>query len=176
MASQLIHDDHGIVLITPKKSLEAKTGGQASSVESLCAAMQARELVCVGTKGGGMVQTVVQTTGREEAEKTTRAISQFGWTVFPQAQLKLEQDDEVIVLPFSHYSQGCQSGDEYVCREGESWSTALEAGLYDVHFGHLLEAEDVATEGGVKADRSVWFLLVKTETPRELTYHGVPGI
>ena len=176
MASQLIGDDFGIVLIASRKNLARLRESHSNPSDprvSLLGGMNRRQLVGVGTDGGGVIQTVVQTTGREEAEKTTRAISQFGWTVFAQSQLEVDEEDEILVLPFSGYSKYLEQGGPIECADRKAWAFPAEKGLYDVYSGHLLEPEDVEAES--LADRSVWFILVQAESPRELALDSLPG-
>jgi hypothetical protein len=65
-----ILDDDGIVMIASSRSLENRYANQAFDYDfpnALVEGMNAKELVCVGTYGGGLIEIVVEQNTRDEA-------------------------------------------------------------------------------------------------------------
>jgi len=99
-----IVDDDGIVMIASSRSLVNRYANQSFDYDfpnALLEGMNAKELVCVGTDGGGLVEIVVEQNTRDEAQITMNALPKIGWSVFPPHQLKIDQKDDLLILPYS---------------------------------------------------------------------------
>lgn len=179
----LISDDDGIVMIVSANSLKKRYTNQSFDYyfpNALVEGMNAKELVCVSTDGGGLIEIVVEQNPRDETEVMMSALHKSGWTVFPPLQLKIGRKDELLVLPYSQYTFAADmSKGEVDVIEGLSSRNQIEEGLYDVYFAHLLELEDLIGDNDDNRefpDRLVRFILVPANYVREVQVDGVPGI
>ena len=164
-----IIDDDGVILVASANALGAHNGwSEAPISEWLVEAMQAREMVCLGTGRSsgeaGLVRVLVQLAHRPEAESTMRALPQLGWRTFPPLRLRLAMNDRLLVLPPSRLAQAHRDGDEFVAADRSGGTIALGVGLYDVFLGQLPEPDESADDAGELADRSVWFILAPALT------------
>lgn len=98
----------------------------------LLTGMRARELVCVGTEGGGSVEVEVSIVDGSEWSEERMKLETGQWFTH-ESQIELKDNDRLVALPYSQFSFAADANGGVIEPEaGLADVLSADAGLYDV--------------------------------------------